>query len=78
MDITLRLIRTQFLRDGQHTRVDKDDLFREIKGALDWPLTPQEEERRELASLVEPHLRRFYSGTMPQDAPPFTAYNARS
>ena len=66
------------LRDGQHTRVDKDDLFHEIKGALDRPLTAQEEERRELASLVEPHLRRFYSGTMPQDARPFTAYNARS
>ena len=66
------------LRDGQLTRVDKGDLFREIKAALDRPLSPQEEERRELASLVEPHLRRFYSGTMPQDAQPFAAYNART
>ena len=66
------------LRDGQLTRVDKGDLFREIKAALDRPLSPQEEERRKLASLVEPHLRRFYRGTMPQDARPFTAYNARS
>ncbi len=66
------------LRDGQLTRVDKDELFRELKSALDRPLTAQEEERRELASLVEPHLRRFYSGSVPQDQTPFTAYNARS
>ena len=66
------------LRDGQLTRVDKEELFREIKAALDRPLSAQEEERRELASLVAPHLRRFYSGTMPQDAEAFTAYNARS
>lgn len=65
------------LRDGQLTRVDKYDLFREIKAALDRPLTPQEEERRDLAMRVEPHLRRFYSEAMPQDAEPFTAYNAR-
>ena len=66
------------LRDGQLTRVDKEDLFREIKAALDRPLTEQEEERRDLAMRVEPHLRRFYSEAMPQDAAPFTAYNARS
>lgn len=57
--------------------MDKEELFREIKAALNRPLTTQEQERRELASLVEPHLRRFYSGTMRQDAQPFTAYNAR-
>ena len=66
------------LRDRELTRVDKENLFREIKAALDRPLSPQEEERRELARLVEPHLRRFYSGTMPQDSTPFTAYNARA
>ena len=65
------------LRDGQLTRVDKEALFKEIKGALDRPLSPLEEERRELAGLVEPHLRRFYQGTLPQDASPHTVYNAR-
>ena len=59
------------LRDGQLTRVDKGDLFREIKAALDRPLSPQEEERRKLASLVEPHLRQFYRGTMPPGCPAF-------
>ena len=66
------------LRDRQLTRVDKEALFREIRDALDRPLSPQEEERRELARLVEPHLRQFYSGTMPPDAAAFTTYNARS
>ena len=66
------------LRDGQLTKVDKEALFREIKAALDRPLSDQEVERRDLAQQVEPYLRRFYSGTMPQDATPFTAYNARS
>ena len=66
------------LREGRLTRVDKAALFREIKAALDRPLSALEVERRELARLVEPHLRRFYSGTVPPDAVPFTVYNARS
>ena len=66
------------LRDGLLTEVDRESLFREIKTAQDWPLSSQEVERRELARLVEPHLRRFYSGTSPEDAAPFTVYNSRS
>ena len=66
------------LRDGQLTRVDQEALFKELKEALDRPLSPLEEERRELARLVEPHLRRFYQGTLPQDASPHTVYNSRS
>ena len=66
------------LRDRQLTQVDKEALFREINAALERPLSPQEAERRELARLVKPYLRQFYSGTMPQDAAPFTTYNARS
>ncbi len=66
------------LRDKQLTRVDKEILFREIRDALDRPLSPQEEERRELARLVEPHLRRFYGGASQSDMAPFAAYNSRS
>ncbi len=65
-------------RDGQHTRVDKEDLFKELKKALDRPLTPLELERRDLARLVEPYLRSFYLGTLPDDGAPFTKYNSRS
>ena len=63
-------------RDGQHTRVDKEGLFSELKAALDRPLSATEQERRELARLAEPYLRTFYSGSAPKDAEPFTRYNA--
>ena len=66
------------LRDGQPTRFDKKALFEEIRGALDRPLSPQEEDRREVARLVEPHLRQFYQGTLPNDSQPYTVYNSRS
>ena len=66
------------LREGQPTRFDRDALFEEIRGALDRPLTPQEVDRREVARLVEPHLRAFYEGTLPEDAQPYTIYNSRS
>lgn len=66
------------LRDGQLTRVDKDDLYRELKDALDRPLTATEMERRELARLAEPYLRRFYEGTLPHEFAPFAAYNSVS
>ena len=66
------------LRDGQLTKIDKEDLYKELKQALDRPLTSQEQERRELSRMVEPHLRNFYLGTIPQDSVPHTAYNARS
>ena len=66
------------LRDRRLTKVDKEALFREIKGALDRPLSDREVERRELAGLVEPYLRQFYRGTVPEDTAPFTLYNSRS
>ncbi len=66
------------LRDGQLTRINKEDLYKEIKDALDRPLSARELERRELARSAEPYLRRFYEGTMPRNAAPHTVYNARS
>jgi hypothetical protein len=65
------------MRDKQLTKVDKEGLFAELKKTLDRPLSPAETERRELSRLVEPHLRRFYAGTLPQNTTPHTSYNAR-
>jgi hypothetical protein len=65
------------MRDKQLTKVDKEGLFAELKTALDRPLSPAEAERRELSRLVEPHLRQFYAGTIPQKTTPHTSYNAR-
>ena len=66
------------MRDRQLTKIDKEDLYKELKKALDRPLSAEELERRELSRLVEPHLRRFYEGTLPQGMTPHTYYNARS
>ena len=66
------------MRNRQLTRVDKEVLFSELKKALDRPLSTDELGRRELSRLAEPYLRRFYEGTMPRDAIPYTSYNARS
>ena len=66
------------MRDRQLTKIDKDDLYKELKKALDRPLTAQEAERRDLSRQVEPHLRKFYEGTLPQNVTPHTYYNARS
>ena len=66
------------MRNRQLTRVDKEGLFKELRKALDRPLSADELERRELSRLAESYLRRFYERTMPQGAIPFTSYNARS
>ena len=66
------------MRDRQLTKVDKEGLFAELKRLLDRPLSAAETERRELSRLVEPHLRRFYAGTISQNTIPHTSYNARS
>ncbi len=66
------------MRNRQLTRVDKEELYIELKKALDRPLSTDELERRDLSRLAEPDLRRFYEGTMPNDAIPYTSYNARS
>ena len=66
------------MRDRHLTRINKEDLFKDLKESLDRPLSAQEVDRRELRRLIEPYLRRFYEGTMPQDSVPHTFYNARS
>ena len=65
------------MRDRQLTRVDKEALFSELKQALDRPLSASELERRDLSRQVEPHLRQFYLGTVPQEGSPYAYYNTR-
>ena len=66
------------MRERRLTMVDKDDLLKELKEALDRPLRPEEIQRRQLAKEVEPHLRGFYEGTLPTEMTPHAAYNART
>ena len=66
------------MRDRKLTKVDKEALFKEIKLALDRPRQPHEAARLELGRQLQPYLRRFHEGTLPQDMVPHTVYNARS
>ena len=66
------------MQDRKLTKVDKEALFTELKAALDRPLEPHEIDRRDMAKQLEPHLHRFFQGTMPTDYVPHTVYNARS
>ena len=66
------------MRDKQLTRVDKDMLYKDLKKDLDHPLRPDELERRELSRKLDPYLRKFYQGNIPQNVTPHTVYNTRT
>ncbi|PYM06695.1 MAG: amidohydrolase [Candidatus Rokuibacteriota bacterium] len=47
--------------DGRPTRFDADALTSELRARLAQPLTPAEQERREIARALRPFIRSFYS-----------------
>jgi 5-methylthioadenosine/S-adenosylhomocysteine deaminase len=65
------------MRDGRLSRIDKEALFKELKAQLSCPPEAYEIERKELSKQLEPYLRRFYEGTMPQNSSPHSSYNSR-
>ncbi len=78
VDVDVTIVDGEVLmQDGRVTRVDKQALFKDIRRALDRPLTPDEQEREELAGLIRPHLTGYYAGTT-GPMPPHSVYNARS
>ena len=60
--------------DGKFTKVDRDEVLREIADVLAKPRDPEEIARRELGLGVFPHVKKFYEGYLP-DSPrsPFYA-----
>ncbi len=46
--------------DGRPTRVDQDAVASELRARLARPLTPAEQERREIARALRPFIRSFY------------------
>ena len=64
------------VKEGQISNVDRSALFREIKSALNLPLTEQQLEHRELAQSVMPYLKKFYLGSYDQNFDPFSKYNS--
>ena len=66
------------MRDKQLTRVDKEQLYQDLKRDLDRPLRPEELKRREMGRKMEPYLREFYRGDFSGEMTPHTVYNARA
>jgi 5-methylthioadenosine/S-adenosylhomocysteine deaminase len=56
------------LRDGQFTRVNKAEMLAELAAALQVPLQPSEQGRRELSPAVLPHVKRFFEGWLDETA----------
>ncbi len=66
------------MRGRKLTRVDEQGLYDEIRKSMDRPRLPHELERREIAELVEPHLRRFLGGSFESQPLPHYYYNAET
>jgi cytosine/adenosine deaminase-related metal-dependent hydrolase len=55
-------------REGQFTRVNKTAVLEELAASLRVPLTPDEEQRQQLARAVFPHVQHFYDGWLDEAA----------
>ena len=64
------------VKDGETCKIDKTELFKEIKNALSLPLTSTQLEHQALAKSVMPFLKNFYAGSYSQDFDTFSKYNA--
>jgi cytosine/adenosine deaminase-related metal-dependent hydrolase len=65
------------MRDRRFTRVDKDEVLRDLRTALGAPLRPDEIRRRELSRELLPQVRRFYSDWSVDPGDPWYARNNR-
>ncbi len=64
------------LRDGRFTRIDKDEVLKELAASLSVPRTQSEERRRILSKSLFPHIQEFYSNYCDQCASPSLSIGA--
>ena len=65
------------LRDGRFTKVDKQEVIRELKEQFSRPLEASAIEGRQTAERLIPYVERFYQEWYPGDGPPHYFYNSR-
>ena len=65
------------LRDGRFTKVDKDEVVRELKEQFSQPVESSALEGRQTAQRLIPYVERFYQGWRPADAAPHYLFNSR-
>jgi len=65
------------LRDGRPTKVDRDDLIRELRDRFSHPLESQALEARQMSQRLIPYVKRFYQAWTPPSGAPHYRYNSR-
>lgn len=66
------------LRGGRPTKVDKDEIVRELKERFSAPLDPQTRETRALVQGILPYVEKFYQDWRLDEGPPHYRFNSRS
>ena len=66
------------LRDGRFTRVDKEEITKEIRDRLSGPVEASVTENRRMLQGLLPHMRRFYESWHPGGGAPHYLYNSRT
>ena len=66
------------MRDGWFTKVDKDEVVRELKDWFSRPMEPSVQEIRLSVQRLIPYVERFYQEWQPADGAPYYIYNNRS
>jgi cytosine/adenosine deaminase-related metal-dependent hydrolase len=65
------------LRGHQFTRLNKEDVVREIKSRFSRPIEPSVLATRQMVQRLFPYVKRFYQSWYPGDAPPHYWFNSR-
>jgi cytosine/adenosine deaminase-related metal-dependent hydrolase len=66
-------------QDGKFTKIDRDEVMREIAEQMAHELTPEERVQKELVTASIPYVRRFYEGYREDSSyEAFSPYNAKS
>ena len=65
------------LRDGRFTKVDKQEVLRELKEQFSRPVEPSVLETKQMTQRLIPYVERFYQEWHPSDSQPHYLYNSR-
>ena len=65
------------LRGGEPTKVDKDEIVRELKDRFSAPLDRQTRETRALVQGLLRYVKKFYQDWRPDEGPPHYRFNSR-
>ena len=65
------------LRGGTFTRVNKEDVAKELRDRFSRPVEPSVAETRRMVQQLLPYVKQFYKGWQPGNGPPHYRYNSR-